>query len=148
VNVHSVDTSAIQRNIKRMPAILFVILNTSPHECWSVLCPSAPIYGKLGLKFRNQLQFKCDSEQNTFSNLTLASEANLCTCVEIVQHSAENRKSALSHFRRKLEIEHSSAQGTTLLLKLIVLNICSAVTIWSVKQKLEVLNSLTSFSLI
>jgi hypothetical protein len=35
-------------------------------ECWSVLCPSAPIFGKLGLKLWNELQFNYDLEQNAF----------------------------------------------------------------------------------
>lgn len=40
-------------------------------------CPSAPIFGALGLKFRNQLQFNCDVEQSTFLNLTFASKVDL-----------------------------------------------------------------------
>jgi hypothetical protein len=31
---------------------------TSSPDYWSVLCPLAPIFGKLGLKLWNQLQFK------------------------------------------------------------------------------------------
>jgi hypothetical protein len=43
-----------------------------------------------------ELQFKCDSEQNTFRNLTHASEVNLWKYAQFVQHSAENRKGELS----------------------------------------------------
>jgi hypothetical protein len=71
------------------------------HFCW-----------KLGLRLGNQLQFKCDSEQNTFRNLTLASKVNLWKCVEIVQHSMKSQESALCPLRPKVEIrvEHSSTQ--------------------------------------
>jgi hypothetical protein len=45
-------------------------------DYWSV-CPAPSLFGKLGLKSGNQLQFKCDLEQNTFWNLTLASKVDL-----------------------------------------------------------------------
>jgi hypothetical protein len=62
------------------------------------------------LKLRNQLQFKCDLEQNTFWNLTLGSKVNVWKCVEIGQYGTENQKSALSHFRSKVETKHSNIQ--------------------------------------
>jgi hypothetical protein len=62
----------------------------------------APIFGKLDLKLRNQLQFKLDLEQNTFRNLTLASTVNQWKYVE------DQRSILLSHFRPKVEREHSN----------------------------------------
>jgi hypothetical protein len=62
----------------------------------AVLCPSAQIFGKIGLKFRCNLQFKCDFEQNAFWTLTIASKANLWKYAETVQHNTENHKIAIS----------------------------------------------------
>jgi hypothetical protein len=52
--------------------------------------PSTPILGKLVLIIRDQLQFKCDSEQNTVWNLTP---------VEMSGDNAENHKRELHHFQ-------------------------------------------------
>jgi hypothetical protein len=82
----------------------------TPRYCWSEMCPSASIFGILGLKLRNQLQFKCDLEQNTFWNLTLASQENQSKYVEIEEHNMESDKSELSHFRPEVEIERSNTQ--------------------------------------
>lgn len=71
----------------------------SSPKCWSVLCPSAPIFRALGLNF--------DFEKDTFWNLPLERKTKLCKCVEIVKHNTENHKRKLFHFRQKLEIEHS-----------------------------------------
>jgi hypothetical protein len=49
----------------------------SSAECWSVLCPSTPIFCKLSLKLWNQLHFKCCLEENTFWYLTLSSKVSL-----------------------------------------------------------------------
>jgi hypothetical protein len=71
---------------------------------------------KLGLRLENQVQFKCDLEQNTFCNITLATEAK--PMVEMVQHSTGDQTTALSHYGQGREIEHSSNQAT----------ICSPIT--------------------
>jgi hypothetical protein len=60
------------------------------------------------LKLRNRLQFKCDLEKNILRNLTLASNVNLRKHAEIVKHSMVNHKSALSHLRSNVEIQHSN----------------------------------------
>jgi hypothetical protein len=45
----------------------------------------------------NQLQFKCDFEQNTFQNHTPAGKVNLWMYVETEKVNTQNQKSALSH---------------------------------------------------
>lgn len=74
-----------------------------------------PIFRKLGLKSGNQLQFKCDVEQNTFWNLTFVSEANLWKGV--VQYSTENQKS-LSDFCQKMKMKYSSIEMIKWIIKL------------------------------
>jgi hypothetical protein len=41
-----------------------------------------------------------------------ASKVNLWKCVEMVQCNTENQRSALSHFRRRVEAEQSNTQAT------------------------------------
>jgi hypothetical protein len=65
--------------------------------------------------------------------------------VEIVQHNTENQKSELSRFRPEMEIEHSGIEVRTSLLMLTVLSVCSAVRIWSLKQKPQAVHIFTYF---
>jgi hypothetical protein len=57
----------------------------------------------------------------------------------------ENQKVALSHSRPQMEIELYSNQVRTSLLMLIVPSVCSAVTIWNLKQMPKALYTFTSF---
>lgn len=103
------------------------IFSASSPECWSVLYPSVPIFGELGLKLVNQLQFKCDLNRNTLRNLTLANKANLRKYVEIVNHNTENQKSASFRFRPEVETGHSNTHGTIPITLIQALNIISVI---------------------
>jgi hypothetical protein len=54
----------------------YVIVKYSTAECYNALCPSAAIFGELGLKFGNQQKFKYGLGGNEFRNLTRASQVN------------------------------------------------------------------------
>jgi hypothetical protein len=73
-------------------------LGKSSPEYWSVLCTSTTNFWETGFGVTESTKFKRDLEQNTFSNLTLASKINLWKNVEIVQYKMENQKRALSPF--------------------------------------------------
>jgi hypothetical protein len=46
--------------------MLLLVLDKLLLDNWSVLCKSPPIFGKMGFKLGNQLQFKRGLEHNTF----------------------------------------------------------------------------------
>jgi hypothetical protein len=50
-------------------------------------------------------------EKNTFQDVAFSSKVTLQRCVEILQHSVEDRKCALLYFRPEMEIEHFCAQA-------------------------------------
>jgi hypothetical protein len=60
----------------------------------------------------NQLRLKCDSEQNTFRNLTFASSITLWKYMDVAQHNAEIQKSILPDFSLEVELGHASTQPT------------------------------------
>jgi hypothetical protein len=64
--------------------------------------------GGLDLKLGNELQFKCDEEQNTFGSH--ASKVNVWNYAETVKRNIEDQKSTLSHFRPKVEIERANSE--------------------------------------
>jgi hypothetical protein len=51
------------------------------------------------------------AEQNTYLNFTLASEMNLCKCMEIAQQNEGYQKFVSSYFFPKLETEHSNSES-------------------------------------
>jgi hypothetical protein len=81
-------------------------------EYWSVLCLPTPVFMKPFVRLGNQLQPKCDLEQNTLWNPTLGSKANLWKCVETAQHSREYQTRPLCRFCPKAERRHSNTQAT------------------------------------
>jgi hypothetical protein len=81
-----------------------ILEDISSPEYRSLRSLSTLILEKMGLKLGNQLQFKRGLEQNTSKTLTLASNVNLWKYMEIVQHSTEHQRSALSYFNPKAQI--------------------------------------------
>jgi hypothetical protein len=69
-------------------------------EC-TTICPSTPIFGKLGLKFGNHFQFKCDLEHNTFWNVIHASKVNLWMYMEMVNTIRRHSKMYILIFVHK-----------------------------------------------
>jgi hypothetical protein len=83
-----------------------------------VLSPSGPVFGKVGLKSGNQLQFKGD-----FEHFEMFHVPRMLKPVEVreigVRHDTENRESALSHFPHKLDTVQCSNQVTVYTLKFV-----------------------------
>jgi hypothetical protein len=74
-------------------------------EYWSVLSPVTPICGKLDFSLGNQVQFNSE-----ISHLQI--KVNPWNCVKMVQHGKENQKSALFHFRPKVDTEQHNTFAT------------------------------------
>jgi hypothetical protein len=65
----------------------------SSPECWNVLYPSTPTFGKLDLKLGNQLQFKCDR----IERILKCCNANLQkVCGDNATQHGESEKSIIS----------------------------------------------------
>lgn len=74
--------------------------------------PPTPIFENVDLKSGKQLQFKkCLRTEQVPKSHTYERGKPVKACEEIMQHNAENRKSALSYFRSKAKRETSSTQG-------------------------------------